>query len=69
MTDATATERTERCDVCRSWQAANTDVGTCHRHAPQPEGTRGKGRTRWPRTMADEWCGEFELVTTPPQGD
>ena len=24
MTDATATERTERCELCRSWQADGT---------------------------------------------
>ena len=65
MTDATATERTERCELCRSWQADNPDIGTCHRHAPRPAETR---TTHWPRTRADDWCSEFKLheAPTPP---
>ena len=59
-------ERMERCDCCRWWEAINLPIGTCHRHAPRPSEAHP---THWPRTMADEWCGEFELVTTPPQGD
>ena len=57
------TERTERCDCCRWWEAANPDEGTCHRHAPRPAEPH---MTNWPKTPADEWCGEFELATTPP---
>ena len=62
MTDATATDRTERCDVCRSWQAANPVTGTCHRHAPRPAETR---TTHWPRTLANDWCSEFKLHEAP----
>ena len=50
-------ERMERCDCCRWWEAINLPIGTCHRHAPRPSEAHP---THWPRTMADEWCGEFE---------
>ena len=67
MTDATATERTERCELCRSWQADNADTitGTCHRHAPRPSGEAQAAH--WPQTDADEWCSEFQQETYPPQ--
>ena len=66
MTDATETERTERCELCRSWQTdnnADTITGTCHRHAPRPA---KKLKLHWPRTDADEWCSEFQLQAAPP---
>ena len=60
------TERTERCDCCRWWEEAldHSPLGACHRHAPRPAETYSP--RNWPRTRADEWCGEFELATTPP---
>ena len=39
------TDRTERCEVCRWWQADNPDTGTCHRHAPRPAEPH---MTNWP---------------------
>ena len=41
------TDRTERCEVCRWWQADNPDTGTCHRHAPRPAEPH---MTNWPKT-------------------
>ena len=56
------TERTERCDCCRWWEAINPTLGTCHRHAPQPAAARP---THWPRTLANDWCSEFKLHEAP----
>ena len=54
MTEPTG--RTERCEVCRWWEAVKSsqNLGTCHRHAP----TEPSKKHNWPKTQADDWCGE-----------
>lgn len=48
------------CGVCRFWRKFldedGTALGNCHRLPPHYEG--------WPRTLPEEWCGEFALRTT-----
>ncbi len=64
------------CKTCRWWSkwtdpafmAARTDetqLGDCRKHAPvmiEPRDERGvvKPRTKWPGTMARDFCGEHE---------
>ena len=53
------------CRNCKYWQATdkNVDLGYCHRYAPRPVAVSPLAETSnmdavWPRTGADEWCGE-----------
>ena len=51
------------CKMCEYWD----EIGRCRRQAPTaiPQPTQ-TGVTRlyvlvWPKTEADDWCGEFKL--------
>jgi hypothetical protein len=60
----------ERCEVCRFWVRDN-GWGQCHRKAPAPtiicsthdHDVEQKCEPVFPRTPANEWCGEFEKAT------
>ena len=49
-----------KCLECRFWtneySSDDEDPGQCRRRAPQ----RDDGVAKWPYTMHDWWCGEFE---------
>lgn len=64
MSDTAAPEAGS-CGTCRWWRLAEqTRRGECRRHAPQlvvwpePDG-RWLARSLWPRTAAEEGCGDF----------
>ena len=52
-----------KCETCKFWEEGK-ETGWCHRHAPSSvivgptEGERPMN-TVWPRTGAQEWCGEW----------
>jgi hypothetical protein len=63
----------ECCGVCRFWSGLgvgekDVTAGICQRHAPRPAILWEQQHRRvvydtyptWPRTMATEWCGEWE---------
>lgn len=71
------------CDTCRVWPSWTNDKGglsgidghysECRRHAPvvpppDPPNVY-TGRTRqWPRTLRDEFCGDWEEAQRDPLG-
>ncbi len=61
MMDETVTA----CANCRFWNGLQSsplgNPATCRRRAPVIAGTTNKGY--WPKTMATDWCGEFEPFT------
>ena len=60
------TPRVERCGTCRWWvPIADRADGACHRHAPNP---RAQRRQAWPRTLPEDWCGEFARRTPASRG-
>jgi len=60
------------CGKCLFWETVNGELGHCRRHAPQVmffsttdvlrEASDENLETypTWPKTLADEWCGEGE---------
>jgi hypothetical protein len=55
-----------RCQTCKFWNETNESLGTCHRYAPRPVVKEGTGNRRrvvplWPKTKADQWCGEWSV--------
>lgn len=62
-------ERKERCETCRFWECTGEsppdveDIGDCHKRPPlvvlNPL-ILGKTMTRFPETVREEWCGEWE---------
>lgn len=64
MSESAASEAGS-CGTCRWWRTADVSRrGECRRHAPQlvvwpePDG-RWLARSLWPRTAAEEGCGDF----------
>lgn len=65
-----ATDRVQ-CRLCRFWEGGGrkTDApsratfGICRRRAPQP----GIASVTWPRTGAEEWCGDHQPRDVQPQ--
>ena len=59
-------ERMDTCSGCRFWARVDGPSGSCRRRAPivtairRPNGSDDV-HALWPGTVADEWCGEFEL--------
>lgn len=48
-----------KCETCKYWEGTPAvGGGNCHRYAPRPSGER-TNTTTWPRTDANNWCGEF----------
>jgi len=77
-------DRLERCDRCCFWEAHDDStgevLGACHRHAPvcQPHDDSAGHQLalglRWPATMEDEWCGDWQPLPVvqrrePPAAD
>jgi hypothetical protein len=63
------------CALCHFWepesagdrhQAADTDLGTCHRVPPIPNAQTSEAAV-WPLTQAADWCGEFAPAALPPE--
>jgi len=55
-----------RCRTCRFWEEINQSLGRCHRYAPRPRVKEGTGNRMsliplWPKTKADEWCGDWSV--------
>lgn len=46
----------EQCQHCVFWQADGNVTGDCRRFPPHVS----EQMTKWPRTPAGGWCGEFE---------
>lgn len=57
------------CKMCRFWGKLpdalpyKGSIGLCRKSHPAEIGTgnRPYNGGQWPSTMADDWCGEFEL--------
>jgi hypothetical protein len=59
-----------KCGTCKFWEAdpEKPSLGHCHRYAPKPaprpeivhrvEGDKSMN-TLWPRTLDEDWCGEW----------
>ena len=48
----------DRCEFCTFWRRnSDPQAGHCHHNSPAMDDA---GRSRWPRTSADDWCGQFE---------
>ncbi len=65
-------ERRERCETCRFWDSPHVDQqedGLCRRHAPRCFPRKEESETlrypRWPLTLNDEWCGEWQPLDPP----
>ena len=66
------------CENCKFWEPGHTaDSGNCRRHAPrfiqgqfQPteDGYMPDRDAIWPRTAADDWCGDGEPRTDSKPG-
>jgi len=67
------------CQTCKYWTAfkGSKEKGQCRRFSPEvvPE-TDGGGiatlffvstdlKTKWPETLYDDWCGEYESKQAP----
>ncbi len=53
----------ECCKNCYFWKAWPTapEAGTCQRYPPLPDQRQDADRSHtFPRTLAQEWCGEFQ---------
>ena len=54
------------CKDCRFWKGNEEDMdnGECRRRAPLAVLSRDEVEPThwafWPRTLSDEWCGEFQ---------
>jgi|HubBroStandDraft_1064217.scaffolds.fasta_scaffold41251_5 hypothetical protein len=54
-----------RCDLCLHWKPDDGERegrGECRRYAPKPSQAQGQGQGQgweWPRTIFDDWCGEW----------
>ena len=69
---------TPRCDACRFWEVMDDEPleepdnreGLCKRHPPVPvalpDVVTGDWEVmgRWPLTIADDWCGEYQSHVT-----
>jgi len=53
----TRTEHEVSCKDCMFWEPGNS---TCRRYSPKSSDPNGK--TLWPPTAPNDWCGEFENV-------
>lgn len=55
----------DSCRTCRYWRPnvymPATEFGRCRRRAPVVTNED----TRWPKTEADDWCGEFVKLAAP----
>jgi hypothetical protein len=72
----------ERCETCRYWEPGTTEchrrapvtivalthtVSTARGSAARSRDTEIRGSERtWPRTNADEWCGEWDSLIEQP---
>jgi hypothetical protein len=62
-----------KCKTCKFWDETNGSLGACHRYAPRPiikEGTENRISVfpLWPKTKAQQWCGEWSVrVEVEPQ--
>lgn len=56
--------KTETCAECAYWKSQTADNGECRRQPPQAISfkvdSETKFETRFPETMASDWCGEFK---------
>lgn len=54
----------EECGNCLHWDPESGGRGLCRRHAPAAGVLRDlspiDAAAVWPRTKADDWCGEFK---------
>lgn len=62
------TQQSQQCGNCRFYAVRNETTGTCRRHPPVA------GLDWWqrfPATLADDWCGEYERAIPPaaPQSE
>ncbi|MGE9289345.1 MAG: hypothetical protein ACQKBT_00055 [Puniceicoccales bacterium] len=55
--------KTEVCEACAYWNAKSESEGECRRQPPQEisftVADDVKFETRFPKTDAKDWCGEF----------
>jgi hypothetical protein len=56
--------QTDTCAHCAYWKPQASDNGECRRQPPQAitfkVDSETKFETRFPETMAGDWCGEFK---------
>lgn len=66
----------QTCETCRFWvhlEPLEEQAGKCRRRAPQPglidldNGLPGLLRADWPKTVNDDWCGEWRAKLDPPR--
>jgi hypothetical protein len=54
------------CSSCDNWLSTEGASGECRSHAPQTVvvqvGDTTNFETLFPKTIASDWCGEFEQV-------
>ena len=50
------------CGNCLYWKThEESELGECHRYAPRPADASLAKNVVWPFTMADNFCGEFQV--------
>lgn len=64
------------CEDCRFWEIASVvnQIGWCRKDPPVTRPnliteTRCDWETRWPETIAADWCGQLELKEEPASPD
>ena len=55
----------KKCLNCKFWKADDGEKeGLCRKYAPRPSVPKSFGGDlfpcQWPKTSAEDWCGEFE---------
>ncbi|MGH8017002.1 MAG: hypothetical protein ACREIA_01720 [Opitutaceae bacterium] len=59
-------EATALCGQCTYWKNVDSNTGECRRHAPQTIAFTVdqdlKFESRFPRTKASDWCGDFSAA-------
>jgi hypothetical protein len=57
-------DRTERCKTCRFWHVEfdDNDTNKCRRFPPTIFTDHGKLYNFFPRTVYDDWCGEWQTI-------